>query len=410
MTIGIDIRVLTRGARTGVEEYTINLLFRLLKLAPEIKFKLFFNAFKKTELDYDWISLPNVELRESRIPNRLLFILAKYFNYPKLDKLLGGADVFFNPHFFNAPVKEPCQKAMTFHDLSFEYLPELFSWRKRAWQNLLMNAKKEAQCADKIIAVSESTKHDLVDLYKINPEKIKVIYSGVGEEFRLLNGVIASEPSVAGRAWQSRPIASAPGVASAHAASLNDWIVRKKYNLPDRFILYFGTLEPRKNIVGLIRAFELLKEKNKDFDDFYLVVAGGRGWLDKNIFKKAKQSKFADQIIFTGFVAPEDKVYFYNLAKLFVYPSFFEGFGFPPLEAMACGVPVVTSNTSSLPEVVGDAALMVDPYDIEELSWAMEQVVSDNELNRELARRGLERAKMFSWDKCARETLDFLIS
>jgi len=383
MTIGIDIRVLTRRTRTGVEEYAINLLSRLLRLDQNINFKLFFNAFHKTKPDYDWISLPNVQLHKFKIPNRFLFACARYLNYPKIDRLLKGADVFFNPHFFNAPLSKKCKKVMTFHDLSFEYHPELFSWRKRVWQNLLMNAKKEAKKADKIIAVSESTKQDLIDLYKINTKKIKVIYSGVGEEFRKIS--VSQFPSF--------PVS-----------------IKNKYHLPDKFVLYFGTIEPRKNIVGLIRAFELLKEKNKDFEEFYLVIAGGRGWLDKKIFKAAKESKYASHIIFTGFVNPEDKVYLYNLAALFVYPSFFEGFGFPPLEAMACGVPTITSANSSLPEVVGDSAIMVDPYDIEELTWAMELVLVDDNLKRELSRHGLERAKMFSWDKCAEETLSLIKS
>lgn len=243
--------------------------------------------------------------------------------------------------------------------------------------------KKKQKKADKIIAVSESTKQDLIDLYKINTKKIKVIYSGVGEEFRKIS--VSQFPSF--------PVS-----------------IKNKYHLPDKFVLYFGTIEPRKNIVGLIRAFELLKEKNKDFEEFYLVIAGGRGWLDKKIFKAAKESKYASHIIFTGFVNPEDKVYLYNLAALFVYPSFFEGFGFPPLEAMACGVPTITSANSSLPEVVGDSAIMVDPYDIEELTWAMELVLVDDNLKRELSRRGLERAKMFSWDKCAEETLSLIKS
>src|SRR4030042_6657479 len=347
MTIGIDIRVLTRGTRTGVEEYTINLLSRLLRLNQNINFKLFFNAFNKTKINYDWAGLHNVKLREFRIPNRFLFISARYFNFPKIDRLLGGADIFFNPHFFSAPISKKAKKVMTFHDLSFKLHPELFSWRTRAWQRFLMNANKEARSSDKIIAVSESTKQDLVDLYKIDPEKIKVIYSGVGEEFIKMSDFECRMSNIA-----------------------------QKYHLPKRYILYFGTIEPRKNIFGLIKAFELLKEKNKDFKNVSLVIGGGKGWLFKEIFEAAEKSKYAKQIIFTGFVSPEDKTYLYNLAELFVYPSFFEGFGFPPLEAMACGVPTITSNTSSLPEIAGEAAIMIDPYDIEELAWAMAKILS----------------------------------
>ncbi len=389
MTVGIDIRVLARSTRTGVEEYTINLLSRLLRLDKNLEFKLFFNAYYKKELNYDWLKLPNVLLREFKIPNRFLFIWARYLSLPKIDKLLKGVEVFFNPHFFNAPVSRHCKKVMTFHDLSFEYYPEHFSWRKRLWQKFLMNIRREARQADKIIAVSESTKQDLVDLYKIPEEKVRVIYSGVGEEFKEIRNLKPARSAEQDEAGETRKK------------------IKEEYNLPEKFILYFGTIEPRKNIIGLIKAFELLKEK-KDFDNFFLVIAGAKGWSYKNIFRAASESKYASQIIFTGFVEPQDKVYLYNLASLFVYPSFFEGFGFPPLEAMACGVPTITSNTSSLPEVVADAALMIDPFNIGELAWAMEQILTDDGLRQELIHRGLERAKIFSWNKCAEETISLI--
>ncbi len=378
--MAIDTRVLTRSTRTGVEEYAINLLSRLLRLGENIEFKLFYNAYKKNKLDYKWVNLPNVKLYEMRIPNRFLFISTKFFDYPKIDKLVGGAENFFNPHFFSAPLSRSCRKAMTFHDLSFEYHPEFFSWRKRIWQKYLMNVEQEAQGAEKIIAVSRSTKEDLMDFYKINPGRIKVIYSGVDDKF------------------EKKELCESESEG-----------IKKKYRLPQNFILYFGTVEPRKNIVGLISAFQLIKGRIKN-KELKLVIAGARGWLYQDIFKAAKNSKYSQDIIFTGFVEPADKVFLYNLASLFVYPSFFEGFGFPPLEAMACGLPVITSNTSSLPEVVGDAALMVDPYNIDELAWAMAEVLAGDDLRRELIARGLARAKMFSWEKCAKETLDFLTS
>jgi len=180
--------------------------------------------------------------------------------------------------------------------------------------------------------------------------------------------------------------------------------IGKKYNLPDKFILYFGTIEPRKNIIGLIRAFELLRKKQP----IKLVIAGAKGWLYQDIFKAARQSKYRREIIFTGFVEETDKPYLYNLAELFVYPSFFEGFGFPPLEAMACGVPTIVSRTSSLPEAVGQGALMIDPYHTDELAWAMEIVLSNQDLRGRLIQEGIAQAKKFSWPKCARQTLKFL--
>lgn len=379
MTIGIDLRVLARGTRSGVEEYTINLLSRLLSFDKNIKFKLFCNAFKQAELNYDWLKRPNIELKKFYWPNRFIFDpAAKFLKLPKIDKLLGGCDVFFAPHFLLSPVSKDCKKIVTFHDLSFEYFPEFFSWRKRFWHASLAPRARAAE-ADKIIAVSESTKDDLVDLYGVAGEKIKVIYSGVGEEFRPL-------------------------------AKQECQAVARKYNLPANFILYFGTLEPRKNVVGLIEAYNIFRAKLPSGDSApALVLAGNKGWLYEEIFRTVNNSPYRQDIKFIGFVEPSDKPQLFNLASLFVYPSFFEGFGFPPLEAMACGAPTITSHTSSFPEVVADSALMIDPYNFGEIAWAMQEVWQDENLKKSLVADGLERVKNFSWDKCARETLDSLI-
>ncbi|MFH1461024.1 MAG: glycosyltransferase family 1 protein [Patescibacteria group bacterium] len=391
MKIGIDIRVLARGTRTGVEEYTINLLTHLLPLESKINYSLFYNAYRKTKLNYDWLNLPNVQLKDFRIPNRVFFALARYFNQPRIDKLLEGTDVYFNPHFFVAPLTSQCKKVITFHDLSFEHYPEFFSWRKRLWQKFLMNTRREAAQADKIIAVSQSTKDDLINLYGIKSEKIKVIYSGVGEEFKPMLRPCLENASFA-------KDANFKGTASRVG-------IKEKYNLPEKFILYFGTIEPRKNIIGLIKSFEILKDK-----DCKLVIAGTKGWLYQGIFKIARESKRKKDIIFTGFVEPEDKPELYHLAQVFVYPSFFEGFGFPPLEAMACGLPAIVAVNSSLPEIVGQAGIMIDPTNIDELAWAMEIVLTDNDLRRRLIKKGLKQAQKFSWQKCAQKTLKILIS
>lgn len=380
MTIGIDIRFLARGTRSGIEEYTINLLSRLLSLDKNIKFKLFYNAFNQVELDYDWLNLPNVELKKFRWPNRFIFDpSAKFLKLPKIDRMLGGCDVFFAPHFLLSPVSRECRKVVTFHDLSFEYFPEFFSWRKRFWHNSLAPRQRALE-ADKVIAVSQSTKDDLMNLYVLTAEKVKVIYSGI--ESGLEKNELTNEQKLS---------------------------IRKKYNLPENFILYFGTLEPRKNLVGLIQAYKIFRQQTMNNKKYSLVLAGNSGWLCDDIFAEAKKSDFAQDIIFTGFIDPFDKVYLYNLASLFVYPSFFEGFGFPPLEAMSCGVPVICSHTSSFPEVVGEAALMIDPYNFDEIAWAMKEVLNDGRLRQNLIEDGFIRVKNFSWDKCARETLELLI-
>ncbi len=397
LSIGIDIRVLAQGTRTGIEEYLLNLLPSLLTMDPNIQYKLFYNGLRKVKLDYSWLDLPNVELKAFKYPNRVLDTCSQLFNWPKIDKFLGEVDVFFSPHFLPIAVSKNCKRMITFHDLSFKQYPQFFSTSRRIW-HFLTFPKLQAKRADKILADSFSTKEDLVDVYNIDPRKIEVVHLGIKHNFKPIS---KENPKIKQ--------------------------VIRKYNLPENFILYFGTIEPRKNLISLIKAFELLKrkslgsslettwkgfegvvkgkQKNK-FDDLKLVIAGSKGWIYKQIFKKVKSSVFKQDIIFTGFIEDEDKPYLYNSANAFIYPSFFEGFGFPPLEAMACGVPTIVSNTSSLPEVVGKGAIMVDPYKIEELSYVIGKVLEDKELRGDLISKGLKRAKQFDWNNTAKNILD----
>jgi len=393
MVIGVDIRMLTRGMKTGVEEYTVNLLSNMLPLDKSVKYKLFYNGYKKVKLcNYKWLNLRNVELMMFNIPNRLLDLSFRFLKYPKIDELLNGVDVFFSPHIFLSSVSENCPSVVTFHDLSFEKHPEFYSASKNYW-HFSMYPKSQAERAKRIIAVSQSTKDDLVQLYGINPDKIKVVYSGVNTRDQKLG--MLSDKQV-----------------EKQNSALKFGDIMQKYNLPDKYILYLGTLEPRKNVVGLIKAFEKLNEtcsKNRHYK-YKLVIAGSKGWLYNDIIKTAKNSSAKNDIIFTGFVDDKDKPALYSLAQLFVYPSFYEGFGFPPLEAMLYGVPVVTSNFSSLPEAVSAAAVMVDPYDLDGLSKAMEMILVDESLKTALIKKGLEQVKKFSWRRCAKETLSEILS
>lgn len=377
-TIGIDIRMLARGSRTGIEEYTLKLLENMPDIDTGIRFKLFYNGWKKNRLDYEWLDKPNVDLCEFGIPNRLLDTASRFFGFPQVDALLGGIDVFFSPHIFLAPTSSRCRKVVTFHDLSFERYPEFYSFQKNVWHSS-MTPRLQAESADRIIAVSDSTRQDLVDIYGVLPEKIRVIYSGLDPD--------------AGR----------------RVSSEEKNRIREKYGLPENYILYLGTLEPRKNIVSLLKAFEKMKKdgvlKNSDFK---LVVAGAKGWLYENIFRTAGNFSSKKDVVFTGFVQEEDKPALYAAAKLFVYPSFYEGFGFPPLEAMAQGTPVITSNISSLPEAAGNAAIMINPTNTDELLQAMKKVLTDAKLSQKLAVLGKERARAFEWRKCAEETLKYI--
>lgn len=377
MTIGIDIRMLANKRKSGIEEYTENLLLHMLPIDTNIKFRLFYSSFRDNIGDYSWLNLPNVDLVDYKIPNNLLFGSARVFSRPFIDELMDGADVFLSPHFFLAPLSKRCKRVTTIHDLSFASFPEYFSARQNIWHRIEMSPSKQFKLSDKIIAVSKSTKDDLASKYDIDLEKIRVVHSGIS------NNIV-------------RPTDE----------DLEKFGLAK--GLPERFILSLGKLEPRKNVVALIRAFNLLKLQ-ADFEDLYLVIAGTRGWLFQSIFREVAASPYRNQIILTGHVPNDDRSFYYSLASVFVYPSLFEGFGFPPLEAMRCGTPVVVSNNSSLPEVIGDAGIMVDPRSVDEIASGIRQILANHELRAELIERGIRRSTQFTWQKAAEATLDIII-
>jgi glycosyltransferase involved in cell wall biosynthesis len=180
--------------------------------------------------------------------------------------------------------------------------------------------------------------------------------------------------------------------------------IKRKYGISKKYILFVGTIEPRKNLLRLLSAFEKLKNK---FKEYQLVIVGQIGWMTEKFFEKLKNlpENVKRDIILTGYIPREDMVFLYNGCELFIYPSLYEGFGIPVLEAMSCGVPVITSNVSSLPEVGGDACVYVNPYDEEDILYKMEKVLSSEELKNEMSKKGLERAKLFSWEKTAEKTL-----
>ena len=225
--------------------------------------------------------------------------------------------------------------------------------------------------SDKIIAVSYSTKQDLMNYFKISDNKIKVIYEAADQIFQPLS--------------------------SEKVQHFKD-----KYDLNYQYILYVGTLEPRKNIPLIIKAFYIL---NKEGFQHKLVIAGKKGWKYKTIYQLIDKLNLQKEVIFIGFIPDNDLPALYNAANLFVYPSLYEGFGLPPLEAMSCGCPVITSNISSLPEVVGDAGIMIDPYSVDELYEAMHKVLINEIVRKDMIKKGLERSQMFSWTKTAEETL-----
>ncbi|PIP26291.1 MAG: hypothetical protein CO140_01165 [Candidatus Moranbacteria bacterium CG_4_9_14_3_um_filter_40_7] len=382
--IGIDVRCLTEGRRTGVEEYTINLLREILRFDVQNEYLLFLNSWKDSRTDLAWLKeFPKVQIKRFKIPNKILNFCFWYLNWPKIDRLLGGVDVFFMPNLTFYALSRKVKLIVAWHDLSFERYPEMFSLKRRLW-HYLVQPKKICRRAEKIIAVSQSTKNDLTGLYEINSEKIAVLYSGIADKFKIIDRN------------DKKLIA-----------------VKEKYHLPYRFILYLGTIEPRKNIISLISAYNQLriwarKENNEDLHKYRLVIAGQNGWMMDRILKEIENSPFCEDILKINFIEEEDKEYFYNLASLFVYPSFFEGFGFPPLEAMRCGVPVIVSHSSSLPEVVEDGGILIDPNRPSEIAVAMREVLTSPILRADLIKKGLKQAQKFNWRKSAKNFITYL--
>jgi glycosyltransferase involved in cell wall biosynthesis len=268
---------------------------------------------------------------------------------------------------FVGPLVSTCPFVVTVHDLSFLFYPHSFRPLRRSY--LRVFARMSVRRARRVIAVSESTKRDLVEIYGISPAKIDVVHNGVDASFQPLPADQVAE-------------------------------FCRQRGLPDRFVLFVGTLEPRKNVSRLIEAYAKLPKERPP-----LVLVGGKGWFYDEIFGRVEVLGLTDKVHFAGFVPAEDLPLWYNAADLFVYPSIYEGFGLPPLEAMACGTAVITSTASSLPEVVGKAGKLVDPTDTDALATAMEQVLVDRDLQEQMQATGLVQARGFSWENAARETV-----
>jgi glycosyltransferase involved in cell wall biosynthesis len=369
MRIFVDIRSLDTPIRSGIPEYTSALTAALLADKGN-EYILFANSFRK--------NLENLPLKNQcaawinwKIPNRILDATNFILKRPRID-LAVKADVYFSPHFNSLSFKEPRRHVITIHDVSFAYFPEFFPRCKNLW-HAEQGWRKQVKEAGRVITVSDATRENILDLFHLPEEKVVRVYPGLKKNYRPL-----------------------PKNAPALAA------FREERHLQAPFFLYVGTLEPRKNIIGLVRAFNIVKAKPAN-RDLRLVVAGAPGWLYDKIFKEIKASPYSNDIVVWGPATEEEILNLYNLATAFVYPSFFEGFGFPPLEAQKCGCPVVASNRSSLPEVLGSSALLADPYRLEELALAMESAATDEELRKELIQKGFENSARFTWEKTAGE-------
>ena len=278
-------------------------------------------------------------------------------------------DVYHGPMYI-APLLKTCQQVVSVLDMTFHLTPRSHSWHKRIYFRSMIPAM--VRRSDCVITISESTKRDIIALLGAEEEKLRVIHLGTDPRFT--------------------PVRDDAQLAK----------VRKKYNLPRDFVLFVGLIEPRKNLETLVDAY-CADSLSSQFD---LVLAGGLGWGYSGLMQKIASSRVAECIRMPGYIADADLPALYSAAKAFVYPSLYEGFGLPVLEAMACGAAVITSSISSMPEVAGDAAILVPPHDRGALTSALQRVLRDKAFRDDLSRRARERAQLFTWEETARKTLE----
>ena len=281
-----------------------------------------------------------------------------------------GFDVYhqpnYIPHAFNG------KTITTVHDMSYRVFPQYHPRRRVI---LLRAFEGRLRRLDRIITDSKYSRRQIVEMLRVPEERVTVTYLGAGSQYQPMS--ISQDKKIE---------------------------LQSRYGLHEQFLLYVGTIEPRKNLERLITAFHLYRQEEPG-SEVKLVLAGGKGWLNEDIFARVHTLHLEQDVIFTGYVHNEDLPPLYNMALAFVYPSLYEGFGLPPLEAMSCGTPVISSNTSSIPEVVGDAGILIDPYQVNDLADAIYRVAGSGALREKMSSMGLERARRFSWKQCAIDTL-----
>jgi len=353
----------------------------ILKNDQVNEYKLFYNSWRDVAPRLAAWQTDRAKLNGTRWPNKFFnYGLQKIAHYPKLDRVIGGVDVFWSPHFNFTSLSRRPKHILTVHDLSFLRYPEFFSKRQNLWHRAL-NVKNLLRSADYLIAVSENTKQDIMELAGVAADRIRVIYSGNNLEKREVPQIEAQ------KFFQERGLNISPAGETPC------------------FVLYLGNIEPRKNIEGLISAYNQLRASCPELSQVQLILAGGTGWKNGEIYQSWHKSPYQESIKFLGYINQAEKEILYSQAAVLAYPSFYEGFGFPPLEALTYGLPVVASSTSSLPEVVGQAALLVNPYKTGEIIEALKIALTDQVIRERLQTAGPQRALNFSWEKTAREYL-----
>jgi len=364
MIIGIDGNEANVTQRVGSNQYAYEILWALSTLKNPHQWRIYLRDKPLLDLPKpkdNWsyrIFGPKKLWTRWRLPLDLFFHRSR-------------PDIFFTPGHY-APSLSPVPVVISIMDLGYLKFPEQFT--KKDLYQLTNWTLRSIRKASHILTISQSTKNDIIKEYSIAENKITVTYPGYDRnKFKVQNSKLKIDK------------------------------IKRKYKIPGDYILFLGTLKPSKNIEGLLEGFKLLIARYQL--PINLVIAGKKGWMYGGIFDKVKSLKLEGEVVFTDFVTEEDLPSLMSGARVFVLPSFWEGFGIPVVEAMASGVPVVVSNVGSLPEVVGKAGIIVDPYKSEDIAKGIKMAL---ERSRELREEGLRRARIFSWDKCAKETLRVL--
>ena len=365
MRIGIDFHV-ANGIYQGVRTYLANIIEEMMRVENELTYYIYvknpdeFIPGKTYRAKYSVKKLPSASGRFNLL-----------VGFPAC-AIRDSLSLFHSQYVL--PLFLPCRSVLTIHDILFESNPEFFPKFHRKLLKFFVPIS--AKRSHRIISVSEFTKNQIIKYYNISPEKITVIHEAASRQFT--------------------PIRN------------KDFIFSQlmRYGIRKRYVLFVGRVEPRKNIHGLLEAFNHMGRRNHR--DLCLVIVGNqdRIFQSTELAKSIKDIRVNSDVIFTGGVSEQDLSILYNGAEVLVYPAFAEGFGLPVLEAMACGTPVVTSNTTSLPEIAGDAALLVNPYSTREIGECLERVLKDRQLRRELTRKGLQRAKKFQWREASMKTIE----
>lgn len=379
MNIGLTIEHL-HGKKTGVGQYGFNIALNLARLDTENRYFLLSpSPLHQADLDklaeYPNMRIFDHNLLERYIPRDVILIpLWLQFLLPFLCRRV-GLDVYYHTGSIwpLMPVRFAKRQLVFIHDVIPLMFPECY-YKHTVYYYRLSRATN-LNSYDKIIVNSNTTKKDLIMHLGVPEERISVTLLGRDERFVKINDVSKNRT------------------------------VREKYGLPESYLLFTGTLEPRKNITRLLEAYA----KGRAQEILKLVIIGKKGWLYEEIFETVKRLNLEERMMFPGFVDDKDLPCVYSMARVFVYPSLYEGFGLPVLEAMACGAPVITSNVSSMREVTGEAAILVDPQNVEALAESIDKVVFNNATYDRLCRASIARAREFTWERTARETLDLIL-